>query len=196
MENNSNFSPQESLALIESMIHKAKNSFSENGTLYLLWGWTVFFCSVGHFVCAWQQWLVHPESVWALTWAAVIYQLVFLSKRKKGEKVKTYASEINGYVWIAFFIMMVLTSFLMSKSDTFERMYPMYLVLYGMPTFLSGVILRFKSLKIGGIICWCLAFAAAYIPLEYQLLLIAAAVVLAWIIPGYLLRAKFKSEKA
>jgi hypothetical protein len=35
------FSPQESLQLIESMIDQAKSRFSENGHLYLLWGWIV-----------------------------------------------------------------------------------------------------------------------------------------------------------
>jgi hypothetical protein len=32
-------SETESLRLISSMINKAKNDFSESGTLYLLWGW-------------------------------------------------------------------------------------------------------------------------------------------------------------
>ena len=35
------FSPQQSLNLIESMINKARNRFSENGHLYLLWGWVI-----------------------------------------------------------------------------------------------------------------------------------------------------------
>lgn len=32
-------SETESLRLISSMINKAKNGFSESGTLYLFWGW-------------------------------------------------------------------------------------------------------------------------------------------------------------
>jgi hypothetical protein len=68
------------------------------------------------------------------------------------------------------------------------------LVLYGIPTFLSGVILKFKPLSTGGFICWFLAVAAMFIPYEYQLLLLALAVACAWIIPGYLLRSKFKKE--
>jgi hypothetical protein len=40
------FSPQDSLHLIESMINKARNRFSENGHLYLLWGWVILVCSV------------------------------------------------------------------------------------------------------------------------------------------------------
>jgi hypothetical protein len=63
-----------------------------------------------------------------------------------------------------------------------------------MPTFLSGIILKFKPLVIGGISCWLLAVVSVFIPMEYQLLCIAAAVIFAWIIPGYLLKANFKRE--
>lgn len=196
MDNDKDFNPSQSLALIESMINTAKNRFSENGHLYLLWGWTIFFCSIFHFLAAWQQWLAHPEMVWCLTWAAVIYQVVFLARQKKKEKVKNYTDEISGYVWIAFAVMMFLTIFLMGKNNVFEKMYPMFLVLYGTPTFLSGVLLRFNPLKVGGICCWCLAIIAAYTAWEYQLLLLSLAVVTAWIVPGYLLKARYKKENA
>lgn len=38
-----NFSPKDSLQLIDQMINQAKNRFSENGFLYLLWGWLILF---------------------------------------------------------------------------------------------------------------------------------------------------------
>lgn len=64
----------------------------------------------------------------------------------------------------------------------------MCLVLYGMPTILSGVILKFRPLIIGGFICWALVVVSIFIPVEYHLLLIAIAVIAAWIIPGYMLQ--------
>ena len=47
-----NFSPKDSLLLIDSMINQAKNRFSENGFLYLLWGWVIFACAIFHFVAS------------------------------------------------------------------------------------------------------------------------------------------------
>ena len=193
-ENEKIMTEAESLSIISGMINRAKNKFSENGHLYLLWGWTVFACSIAHFLCIKFQWIQHPEIVWSATWIAVIYQVIFLSKRKKTEKVKTYTDEIVGFVWLSFAIMMFITIFLMSKENAFEKMYPMFLVLYGMPTFLCGIIFRFPALKFGGIACWALAIAAGFIRWDYQLLLLALAVLTAWIIPGYLLRTKFKKE--
>jgi hypothetical protein len=90
--------------------------------------------------------------------------------------------------------MMFIMIFLMAKNDLWNKTYSMFLVLYGMPTFLSGVLLRFKPLKVGGLVCWLLAIASAYVSNDNQLLLLALAVIAAWITPGYLLRAKYKSE--
>jgi hypothetical protein len=67
-------------------------------------------------------------------------------------------------------------------------------MLYGIPTFLSGVVMQFKSLKIGGIACWILALLSAFISPVYGLLLLAAGMVAAWIIPGYLLRKKYNEQ--
>ncbi|MBC7588606.1 MAG: hypothetical protein H7178_09625 [Chitinophagaceae bacterium] len=110
--------------------------------------------------------------------------------------MKTYTDEVEAYVWIAFSVVMMLTIFLMAKNNAFNTMYPMFLVLYGIPTFLSGIVLRFKPLKVGGIICWVLAVIASFVWFEYQLLFLSLAVIAAWIVPGYLLRAKYKNENA
>lgn len=193
-ENKNVMTEAESLSIITNMIDRAKNRFSENGHLYLLWGWVVFICSIAHFFSLKFNWFAHPEVVWSATWIAVIYQIVFLSNRKRKERVRTYTDEIVGYVWLSFAIMIFITVFLMSKNAVFEKMYPMFLVLYGMPTFLCGIIFRFSALKFGGLCCWALAVAAAFVRWDYQLLLLALSVLTAWIIPGYLLREKFKKE--
>ena len=66
--------------------------------------------------------------------------------------------------------------------------------MYGSPTFISGVAIRFLPLKIGGIVCWGLAFIAKFTADIYVLLLLALAVLAAWIVPGYLLKAKYKNN--
>jgi len=188
------FSPKDSLQLIDSMINKAQRRFSENGFLYLLWGWIIFACSIGHFALIQLQWLKNPEIIWASCWAAVIFQVIYLSKNKKKEKVKTYSNEIIDYIWISFGISMFIISFTLGRADGWIYLNTLFLMLYGTPTFLSGVVMQFKPLKIGGIICWSLAIISVFIPPLYSLLLLAVAVVSAWIIPGYIMRKKYNKE--
>jgi hypothetical protein len=188
------FSPHEGLHLIESMINKARNRFSENGHLYLLWGWVVFICGVVSFFSLWyfKDYRLFP--VWALTWVAVIYQFFYLAKKKKSSTVRTYTDEISSNVWFVFVIMAGLLSWLMSKSGNIELLNTVILVLYGLPTFLSGEIMKFPPLKIGAAVCWVLAAVSIYIPYAFSFLLISMAVVTAWIVPGYLLRSRYKNQ--
>jgi uncharacterized membrane protein len=123
-----------------------------------------------------------------------IIQIFIIKKKRKAQKVNTYTEEINGFVWLAFFICLMLSFFIVSYSGNQKLIYPILLVLYGMPIFLSGVILKFKPLILGSIYCWVFSVLALFILPEFQLLLVAVAVVLAWIIPGYLLRSKYNNN--
>jgi hypothetical protein len=190
-----NFSPKDSLLLIDNMINQAKNRFSENGFLYLLWGWVILLSSVGHFILIKLQLFKHPEMIWISTWLTIIYQVIYLVRKRKEETVKTYSEHIIGYVWMVFGISLGMISFILSKTNNWEVMNALLLMLYGMPTFLSGVIMRFTALKVGGIICWSLSIVAVLVAPVYVLLLLAVAVIAAWIVPGYLLRKKFKNQQ-
>jgi hypothetical protein len=196
--NHDNFSPEQSLQIIQSMIEKAKNQFSENGHLYLLWGWVVFICSVAQFVLLE---IVHYEKhyyVWMLCWIAVIYQFIYLRKQHHSQKLKTYADKMIGYIWLSFVILMMLIGFSIGRlgENYLNLMGPVFLAMYGVPTFLSGILLQFRPLIIGGIGCWLLSIVAQFIPYEYQLLLLSAAMIIAWIIPGYVLNRKYKLQNS
>ncbi len=72
--------PRESIQLIESMINRAKDRFSENGHLYLLWGWVILICSIVHFILL--EFIRYEKHylIWMLTWVVVIYQIIYLVK--------------------------------------------------------------------------------------------------------------------
>lgn len=189
-----NFSPKDSLLLIDSMISQAKNRFTDNGFLYLLWGWVIFACSLFHFAAIKLSLFKHPEWVWTLTWGAVIFQVIYLVKAKKKEKVKTYSDGIIDAIWICFGICMLVLTIVMGRFNLWIYINSLVLIFYGIPTFLSGFVMRFTPLKIGGVICWVLAIVSTFLLPVYYLLLLASAVLIAWIIPGYLLRKKFKNQ--
>ena len=196
--NEENFDPKQSLQLIESMINRAKDKFAEDGSMYLLWGWVVFICSVSQFVLIHYFRYPYHYLVWTVCWLIAIYQVIYLRRKKKHRRVRTYTSYILGYVWLTFLIVIFLLAFLIGLLTTTEyyvHVNPILLTVYGMPIFLSGIILRFRPLVVGGIGCWVLSIIAMLIRnYDYQFLLIPAAMVIAWIIPGYLLRAKYKLQ--
>ncbi len=193
MENNDSLSAADSLKLIESMINKAQNRFTENGTLYLLWGWVVLICSISQYFLAKIMTFSQASLVWTVTILVVIYQIVYLTKKKKNEQVRTYTDEIIGYVWMTFGICMGLVTFIIGTKEVWSIIYPIIFLFYGIPIFLSGSIMRFTPLKIGGICCWIISVVALFIHSIEIILLFIPAVLAGWIIPGYLLRARYKS---
>jgi hypothetical protein len=190
--------PQESLQLIEDMINKVKNRFSEDGFQYILWGWVVFGCSVLQFVLLEFVKYEKHYFAWSFIWIAVVIQTVYVWKRNKQKVVKTYTDEIIFYIWLSYLIMAFLYSYLIGQIagvDYYRHITPIMLAAYGMPVFLSGIVLRFKPLIIGGIGCWLLTPLSLYLSFEYRLLMPAVAMLIAWIIPGHLLRSKYKNQK-
>ena len=193
-----NFNPQQSLALIESMINSAKNRVSENGFMYLLWGWVVFICGLSQFVLL--HFFNYPQHyiVWMLSWAVFFFQIFYLRKKRRKQRVRTYADHIMGYVWIAFIVVIFLVGYLIGRltnGEYYSHITPLILAVYGFPIFVTGAIMQFRPLILGGIGCWVLCIISTLIKeYDYQLLMIPASMLVAWIIPGYLLRAKYKSQ--
>jgi hypothetical protein len=197
MEKDANFTHMESLLVIQAMINKAKDQFSENGHLYLLWGWVILVCSMGHFILVTFFRVEHAAMIWMLTWVAVIYQFYYLWKQHRTRKVRTYTDDVIGWIWISFMILMFLFGFFFLHvlgEKYYQLLNVGFLALYGMPTFLSGITLRFKPLIAGGVTCWILSVIAAFTAYQFHLLFLALAVIIAWIIPGYILRARFKKS--
>jgi len=187
---------KQSLSIIHEMINKAKNQFSEDGTLYLLWGWVILFCSLAHFILDVVVQYNKPWSVWAVTWLVAIYMIIYQRRKDRAREVRTYTEELLGYVWLTFVIMMLISFFLLQKfiPEFWKYNYMFILLCYGMPTFLSGIILKFRLLVLGGVFCWVLALCCGFINFHYHPLFVSTAVIVAWIIPGYHLRARFKKE--
>ena len=185
-------SESESLLLISSMINKAKNHYSENGLLYLLWGWLILVCCLIQFVSIHFFNYYKVYYAWYSTWILLIYQIYYFSKKRDYRNVRMYTGEIIGYVWIVFLISYALLVYILIYENAYSCICPVIISIFGMPTFLSGIILKFKPLKVGGICCWILAFLSPFTHPDYQYLLMACGVALAWIIPGHLLRRKFK----
>jgi hypothetical protein len=191
---NNQLDERESLALIQSMINKAKNYYTESGTLYLVWGIVVLLCSLTHFVLSYFFEYERSYFVWFATWGAFAYQVYYLSNRKKKLRVKTYTDEILGYVWLCFIACFFTMIFILMYTRNFDLILTAILVVYGIPSFLSGAILKINLLMVGGISCWTLAVLSLFIPVQFHLLLISAAISIAWILPGWYMRKKYLKQ--
>jgi hypothetical protein len=189
-----NFSPQESLQLIQGMINKTKTNLGENSFYFLFWGWFAFLAILLQFFLKVVLLYGHHYLVWILTIPAAIVTTVYSARRNKGKLSRTYIGDSMRYLWtgvgISFFVLSVIIS---ATRGGWIDAYPFFILFYGLGTFVSGRILKFTPLTIGGIFNWLLACVAAYVSYDYQMLLAAAAILTSYIVPGHLLRS-FKNN--
>jgi len=178
--------PQESLHLITEMIQKAKSRMVYNGHLYLVWGWLVFFTAIVHFGL--QYFYPSPYIVWLITIPFLIYSIIHIKNKKRESKVKTHYDEIISGIWIVTGIMFLMIYYILIHTGNYNLIITCILLLYGLPVMLMGILFKFTPLKTGALICWALAIASLFIENIYHPLFISAAMLAAWIRPGYLMR--------
>ena len=182
-------SPQQSLHLIETMIAKTKANISEGTVYFLLWGWLTFSAILGQYFLKVVVEYRHHYIVWLVTIAGVIGSAFYTRKRKRKANARTYIGDSMSFLWTGLAVSFFILSILFSRLENgWLFCYPFYILLYGLGTFVSGKILQFKPLVIGGIINWGLSIASVFFDFDNQMLFAAAAILTSYIIPGYLLK--------
>ena len=193
MKTGDTMNSEESILFIQRMIHTAKADLEDKSFYFLLWGWMVFVACLINFILIkisfefnWIGWMI-------LMPLGGIISSIYGYRQGKKQRVKSYVDDLMKYVFISFFVSLMLVLFFMNKLGL--ATYPMVMLTYGVWLFISGGALKFRPLIIGGIINWILAIAALFAVFEQQLIILAGAVLLGYIIPGYLLRMRFKKTK-
>ena len=189
------FNEKESLILIQKMIENSKDRLGESSFFYLLWGWLVFFSSLAHFVLLFAG-FKYPYLPWpVMMFAGGITAGIAGYRMKSKTRVKTYLETTLKYLWISFTITLFIILFCAGLGKiSWEISNILIIALYGLGTFASGGIIKFKPLIIGGIASWVIAAISLFIAPEYTLLSIAVSIVIAYLIPGYMLKSKEKLQ--
>src|SRR4051794_1947321 len=196
MQNDNNepeFSPQQSLQLIHSMIETTKNTLSNQSHYFLLWGWAVMIGCLLQFylkvIAGYPQYYL----AWLITPVAWVIHFLFIYRDTKYKKVRTFVDEANAYLWTAIALGFFAVGFVFAKIG-WQYCFPFYILFYGMGTYVSGRLIKFKPLIIGGIICFPLVIIAVNASYDMQILISALAVFISYIIPGYILRYRYKKQ--
>ena len=208
-------SEKESLELITSMINKARNSCYETGLAPILWGSVIAICALVQLAQIHFEFQL-PFDIYWLTFIAIIPQLWLTFKEKKERIVRSHNDVVMDYLWLGFGICIFLLIHansgvfhflnelqgdyreLAGKSHSFQfsnHVLSYFLMLYGLPTFITGAIMKFKPMLWGGIFCWICSAVCVYTDIEIDLLLTALSAIFAWLVPGILLRQRYLSEK-
>ncbi len=192
---------RKSLELIRNMITNGKRNFKEGSIFYLIWGWAVLLAGLGQYVLIN---MVEYENHWA-TWPVImiiagIASAVIGMRKGRSQKFVTFTDTAMKYLWGGF-VVYLFTILFISPQIGWGPSYILIVGMYGFGTFVSGGILQFKPLIAGGVASMVLAVLAIFLPIITEsfsnvLLLLCLSIVISYLIPGYMLRAKTNNDAA
>lgn len=186
MENEKELTSTESLEIITRMIRQTKGNAKEGSFYFLFWGWIVIIASLGHFYLDQFTSFEHPYAVWLISIPGWIITMIYSFKQAGKQKVRTYSDSLIMWTWLAFLFSMLVVIF--GGSYFNFHITALILLFSGMATFITGIIIRFNPLIIGGSSFWIFSPIALYLGTGYAPLVMAIAVIVGYLIPGYLLR--------
>jgi hypothetical protein len=118
----------------------------------------------------------------------------FVAKHEKKQVVKTFIADANGYLWVGLSMSFVVLFFVFIKIG-WQYCFPFYTLLYGLGTFISGSLLKFKPFVVGGVCSMIVAAIIPYVAYNNQILLAALSILISYIIPGHILRLRYQKNK-
>lgn len=206
---------KESLDLIAKMISKAKDSYHDTGIGAIMWGALIAVCSLVKLSEIHFDYRL-PFDIFLLTFIAVIPQIFITIREKKERKVKSFDDSYMDYIWLGFgiciFLMIVIINSVFhvwepvaieyrqlaghrSAFQFSEFVSSFFLLLYGLPTFITGAACKFRPMLWGGLFCWVCCIATIFTTIKIDLLLTAASAIMAWLIPGILMEREYRIYK-
>lgn len=184
-ESSENLTARQSLDIIAAMIQEAKGNVQRNNFFFLFWGWVVVLANLGMYALTMLDYQ-HPYGVWIITVPAWIYTLYKIFTTNKKERSISHFDRISARLWISYSITLFLLVFFGFKINF--QLNPVILAISAIPTIVSGTVLNFKPLMIGGLAFWVSAVICFLVPMESQPLIGAVAIACGYLIPGYMLR--------
>lgn len=179
--------PEESLKLIEDMIVQAKRSFHRMSYYFLLWGVLLILAMASQLIAGYAGWNDHGYAMGIAGILGGVLSTMHGKREGKREVASNPMDRVLVWLWSAFIITMLITivGYGVAGGGTPGGS---IMILTGLPTFVTGQMIRFKPLIFGGILFWVLGAVCFYVEPVVMAALYIIAMLFGYIVPGYLLK--------
>ena len=188
--------PEEGFTIIQKAISNIKTNYKESAQIFLLWGWILSLACFAQFIIlkifqekgTYDQIRLYSIGNWVLFMlAGFIIQFFILQKINRKRKVYSYLEGYLKSLWIVVVISFCVAAFICITLKI--ALLPIILLIAGIGTTTTGLLIRFRPLVIGGVTFFIFSIAAPFVSGEYLNLLAAAAIICGHLVPGYLLKS-------
>jgi len=175
---------EQSLEIITKMIRQAHGNVRRSSAYLILWGATIALANIGMFTLLLLEY-ARPFVVWLITIPAWLVTIFISYIRKKNATTISHLDKINLLLWYSYGIV-IFTVVAFGFKVNFQ-LNALVLLISAVPTFVSGIIVKFRPLVVGGILYWILGIVCFLVGDPWQYLVGAIAVTTGHLIPGLML---------
>jgi len=183
--------PEESLKIIEQMIQKTKANLHDSSFYFLLWGWIILLIVIGQSLLEHFTTYNKTYIVWILVIPGIITSLIYGAIKGKKAKIESHLDRLNFLNWMIFLGSYFIVIIFMKDFD--YKVSPIIFLLAGNATLLTGFIIKFRPLIIGGLVFWAGVFCQFLLPYNLLEFVFPFIIIFGYLVPGYLL--KFQNKK-
>lgn len=191
-----NLTPGESFDIINKAISNFKLNYKDSAKSFLLFGWIFFLASISNFFIlkildskeAYHQMGFYSLGNW-LVFAIIGFIFLFFMVRKENRDKKVY-SHLDGYVkslWTVAAASFFFATIICVKLEINPP--PIMLLIAGIATTTTGLLIKFKPLIIGGMSFYVFSIASTFVSNEYIALIVGGSIICGYLIPGHLLKS-------
>jgi hypothetical protein len=185
--------PDESFALIASIISEAKLKFEENGLIYVMWGILVSIAAFSQYYLlqnGYEEVNYYPYFLMPL---GGIFSFFYYGRKKQTNKSNGHLAKVISTSWITIGLNVLILGFLFGASLG-ASLIPMILILIGIGITIAGIILQYRLLFLAGITMNIIGLAGFSVDYIQQPLLLGIANLLCVLLPGILLMRRHKNK--
>jgi len=192
MEKNS-FTPEESFDLIQKHISNFKKNYRDNAKIFLLWGWIMSLGSLSHYLIvktliikeAYERMILISIGNWTV-FVLIGFLIEYLINRSKNKKVFSHLDSFSNILWKVTGASIPVTIFICIKLQVPPP--PIFLLLMGTATTITGLLIKFKPVITGGIAFFLFSIGSSFVTNENTLLIMGSAIICCYLVPGYFLK--------
>jgi len=185
---------KDSISIIQDMIANSKQNIKEQSPYYLWWGSLVFIAAVVEYILF--VFIESPNHWWVWPVMSILGGVgsgIIGWRQEKRATVKTFIDRAMNYVWGGWIMIFLITVIWAAVSGiSWAQIFTIIIAFYGVGTFISGGILRFRPLMIGGLLSLLIAVLCILLQLDQNfpnmLIALALSILVSYLIPGILLR--------
>ena len=183
---------KESLEIITRMIRNTQQKLERGaGGPFLIWGYATIITTLAVWVAIRLTMNYQFNYLWFMI---PVIGCIFMFIKKQPKGVCTYIDKVISYIWIV----LGGTGFLLSMMSILSVMWNfpilfIIIIIMGMGSVLTGLVINFKPVVIGGIIGLAISIPHHLInAYDVKMLTFILAFIMTYIIPGHILNHKAK----